>query len=297
MSNDSFKYTLNNSDDPSTATPPQKPEIAGGQQAVTRGKGGGADAKDTQDTIQPVPWSPAAAVVYTLLVYFFAQIAGSVLVILFPRLLGWDRSTQEHWLDTSIAAQFWFVLSTEVITFSAIWWFIRSRAAGLRSIGLRGLRLKDPLYAIIGFGVYFLAYSIFLAVATNIFPSLNVDQKQDVGFENAATTTGLALTFISLVILPAFVEEVVFRGFLYTGLRGKMKPIWAGLFASLLFAAAHLQFGNGKPLLWIAALDTFALSLVLCYLREKTNSLWPGILLHGLKNSIAFLALFVIAAH
>jgi membrane protease YdiL (CAAX protease family) len=47
----------------------------------------------------------------------------------------------------------------------------------------------------------------------------------------------------------------------------------------------------------VAALDTFTLSLVLCYLRQKTDSLWPGIMLHALKNGLAFMSLFLIAAH
>jgi membrane protease YdiL (CAAX protease family) len=61
-----------------------------------------------------------------------------------------------------------------------------------------------------------------------------------------------------------------------------------------LFAVAHLQFGSGAPLLWIAAIDTFVLSLFLIYLKDKTDSLWAPILLHMLKNFIAFMALFVL---
>jgi membrane protease YdiL (CAAX protease family) len=98
-------------------------------------------------------------------------------------------------------------------------------------------------------------------------------------------------------VLPPIVEETVFRGFIFTGLRGKLKFVWAAVLTSLLFATAHLEFGSGKPLLWVAGLDTFTLSLALCYLREKTGSLWPGILLHALKNGVAFLSLFVLAIH
>ena len=57
-----------------------------------------------------------------------------------------------------------------------------------------------------------------------------------------------------------------------------------------------MEFGSGQPLLWVAALDTFTLSMVLCYLRQETDSLWPGILLHALKNCIAFITLFVLHA-
>jgi len=88
----------------------------------------------------------------------------------------------------------------------------------------------------------------------------------------------------------------MFRGFVYTGLRTKLQPVGSALITSAVFASLHLEFGNGAPLLWVAAIDTFILSLVLCYLREKTGSLWPGICLHALKNFVAFATLYLIAS-
>ncbi len=246
---------------------------------------------------KPVPWSPFAAVVYAVAVYFFAQVAGSMIVILYPHLRGWDKARANHWLDHTVVAQFWYVLAAEALTFGAIWWFIRQRGAGLRTLGWRRPRFKDAVHMLAGFLVYFLLYAAALAVATQLFPSLNINQKQELGFDSASSANSLVLTFLSLVVLPPLVEETVFRGFVFGALRGKLKFVWATLLTSALFASAHLQFGSGQPLLWVAAIDTFTLSLVLCYLREKTNSLWPGILLHALKNALAFVTLFVIGHH
>ena len=50
-----------------------------------------------------------------------------------------------------------------------------------------------------------------------------------------------------------------------------------------LFAVAHLPEGGAAGPLYIAALDTFVLSLVLIYLREKTGSLWASITLHAVS--------------
>jgi membrane protease YdiL (CAAX protease family) len=254
-----------------------------------------AEAAAQKAAAKTVTWGPLAAVLYALVVYFVAQMGGSVLVILYPHLRGWDKATGSNWLDTSIVAQFWFVLLTEAMTFGAIWWFIRAKGSALRQIGWRWPRFRDPMYAFCGFAAYFAGYVLLLGLVSHIFPGINVDQKQQLGFENPATDTSLLLTFVSLVVLPPLVEETVFRGFVYSGLKTKLKPIVAALATSALFAMAHLEFGSGKPLLWVAGIDTFTLSLVLCYLREKTDSLWPGILLHALKNSIAFVSLFLIA--
>ncbi len=60
----------------------------------------------------------------------------------------------------------------------------------------------------------------------------------------------------------------------------------AAILTSIMFAAAHMQ--------WNVAVDTFALSLALCYLVEKSDSILPSIVLHALKNSVAFTVLFLV---
>lgn len=235
--------------------------------------------------------------VYAAVVYFAAQFAASLLVIIYPHLRGWGTARAQAWVTSTVTAQFWFVLFAEALTFGAVWQFIRRRKGTLRQIGWRRFVGWDIAYALAGFLVYFIAYAVLLSIATHLFPSLNVNQKQELGFQNATGNLNLALAFISLVVLPPLVEETVFRGFVFTGLRNRLSPVWAALVTSLLFASAHLEFGSGQPLLWVAALDTFTLSLVLCYLRQKTDSLWPGIVLHGLKNAIAFISLFLLHAH
>jgi membrane protease YdiL (CAAX protease family) len=119
-----------------------------------------------------------------------------------------------------------------------------------------------------------------------------VEQSQELGF-NPVGTVELILTFISLVILPPLVEELLMRGYLYTSLKKKLSKIAAALVTSVIFAAAHLQFGSGAPLLWVAAIDTFVLSLFLVSLREKTGGLWASMTLHATKNLIAFMSLFI----
>jgi membrane protease YdiL (CAAX protease family) len=77
------------------------------------------------------------------------------------------------------------------------------------------------------------------------------------------------------------------RGYLYSGLRSKLKYLPALLITSLLFGAAHLS-ENDSGLLWSGALDTFLLSVVLVYLRENTGALYAGMLVHMANNVIAF---------
>ena len=139
--------------------------------------------------------------------------------------------------------------------------------------------------------MYFVSYIIIILIASRFSGLIDVDQPQQIGFDSAAGYQ-LIFVFVSLVILPPIAEEVMFRGFLFTSFRQKYRLRFTALFTSILFGIAHLQFGSGAPLLWVAAIDTFVLSMVLCYLREKSGSLWPPILLHAIKNGVAFFALF-----
>ncbi len=239
-----------------------------------------------------INWTPTTTVTVTLAIYFGAQIIGAGLIYLLPSLFGVQESTITHWLDKVILGQFIFVIVIEALTFYFLYWFIKRRQSNLRAIGLKRPKWRDLGYVLIGFAIYFISYFFVLAIVRQIAPHLDTNQKQVIGFDGASHWQ-LPLVFISLVILPPLVEETLVRGFLYSGLKKRVPIIWAAIITSVMFAAAHLQAGNGEPLLWTAAIDTLILSFVLIYLREKTGGLSASIGLHMLKNLIAFVSLFI----
>ena len=156
----------------------------------------------------------------------------------------------------------------------------------IRAIGLNKPKAKTLWMIIPAFFVYFFASAIFTLLATKFLPGFKSDQIQDVGFSTLKQSSELIAAFVSLVILTPIFEEVIFRGILFKGLRRRL-PLWSSaVLASLIFAVAHMQ--------WNVGVDVFALSLVLCFLAEKTDSIIPGIILHGLKNTLAFVLLFII---
>jgi membrane protease YdiL (CAAX protease family) len=93
------------------------------------------------------------------------------------------------------------------------------------------------------------------------------------------------MAFIALVILPPVAEELLFRGYLFGHLRTTM-----GFWTTSLVVSAAFGFIHGQ---WNVGIDTFILSLFLCYLRETTGSLWASMLLHGIKNGVAYFFLFI----
>ncbi len=238
-------------------------------------------------------WHPIVAIALVVFIYFFSQLVAGVFVSIYPAIRGWGVDTTNLWLKTP-AGQFWTIMFIEVSVVLMVWGLLKIRGLNLKAIGLKKPKWMDISYALAGFAAYFVLYVIIALIAQKLFPSIDFDQKQQIGFQTARETSQLILVFMSLVVAPPIAEEILCRGFLYTGLRSRW-PVWiAAVVTSILFAAAHLQFGSGAPLLWVAAIDTFILSLVLVFLREKTNSLSAPIMLHMLKNGLAFTLLFVI---
>jgi len=235
-------------------------------------------------------------VVFVVLVYYVSQLLSGAVVSIYPGLRHWSPNQATNWLNNSVGAQFAYILIAEALAVGAIYWFLRRRRLGLSVIGLRRPKLSDPVYGLIALPVYFFFLLAVVGIISRYVPGLNINQQQQIGFNDVHGAVQLSLTFISLVILPPLAEEIMMRGFLYGSLRKVMRVVPAALITSGLFAAAHLPEGGAAGPLYIAAIDTFILSLVLVYLREKTGGLWASITLHALKNGIAFVALFVIHA-
>lgn len=238
-----------------------------------------------------ITWGPVVAVVVTVVIFFLAQFLGSIIILTIANLKGLQGDQLSAWIDQTWP-QFFYIALVEGASLGVLWLFLKHRKATFKTLGLTRPKLIDLGWVFIGFAIYLPLLIAVMAAVKVWFPEINLDQEQQIGFQ-AAHGASLILVFISLAILPPVTEEIMTRGFLYLGLRKKLPVVWAAIITSIIFATAHLQFGSGAPLLWAAAIDTFILSLVLVFLRQKTGRLWAPIGLHIIKNSIAFMALFI----
>lgn len=151
----------------------------------------------------------------------------------------------------------------------------------------------DIVLAPAAFVVYALISAILLWVISQLLPTVNWNQAQQVGFTSLHMRYEYILAFVTLVVLAPIAEETLFRGYLFGKLKKKV-PVWLTiLVTSLVFGALHLGIGTTTSLQWNVALDTFSLSIVLCSLRLVTGNIWAGVLLHMIKNGIAYYVLFV----
>lgn len=234
---------------------------------------------------------PLTTVVLVAVIFLASQLLAGLIISIYPSLKNWTGDQSSDWLKNSIMAQFAYILLAESLAIWAILKLLKKARVARERIGLVRPKLVNIVQALSGYGVYFVSFIIVIMLTSHFLSGVNLDQQQQIGFESAGGGN-LYLVFISLAVLPPIAEEIIFRGLLFSSLRQKAGFIASVIPTSLLFGLAHLQFGSGAPLLWTAAIDTFLLSCVLCYLREKSASLWPSIMLHFLKNTVAFIALF-----
>ena len=81
-----------------------------------------------------------------------------------------------------------------------------------------------------------------------------------------------------LALLPALSEELLFRGFLLTGLRRRFRPWMAVFLSSLLFGLYHLNVFQFVP--------SLILGMVLGLLTIKSGSVLPAMLYHLIHNGV-----------
>lgn len=168
------------------------------------------------------------------------------------------------------------------------------KVMGREDLGLKGLPTwTDIGLAPVGFIIATLLAAGLVAIF-NIFPWFDAEQAQEVGFSIYLTGFEKIVAFLILVVVAPIAEELIFRGWLY----GKLRPMLSEkmsdrasmiisiFLVSLLFGIVHMQ--------WNVGVNVFAMSIVLCGLREITGTIYAGILMHMIKNGVAFYLLYVL---
>lgn len=232
--------------------------------------------------------SPPIALGLVLVIFFISQILAFVSVQI---VLAIVQPGVEHTLESferSPPQQFFYVLLAVALTITSVLLVLRAKKLKLADIGFgRRIRADDIKYALIGFFAYFALLIIVTTILTSLVPGLDSDEAQDVGFKALFSQMDKILAFVALVFLPPIGEETLMRGYLFTALRSRWQFIPTMIITSLLFGVAHLGTGD-TGLLWVAAVSTVVLAIVLAYLREKTGALWAPMMVHGANNLVAF---------
>lgn len=172
--------------------------------------------------------------------------------------------------------------------FAAVPFAVLKQKISKRQMGLgRQLSFTDIGLALAGLVVYGLLTVVTQYMLTHV-TGFQPDQTQDLGISTRLFGGDLLWAYLVLVVATPLCEEILFRGMLYGQLRSHHMSKWlTALIVSTLFGLAHGQ--------WNVGMDVFCLSLVACYLREVTGTIWPAVIMHVIKNAVAFYFVFIVA--
>ncbi len=187
--------------------------------------------------------------------------------------------------NASTMLNFLFYATSRLLGFGLIYWFLKRRGVSLKDFGFKKFKVGAAVARLVLAGViFFVGSGIVLALVGSLFPHVNLDQAQDIVFDQATGAFGIGLAFTALVVIAPIVEESIFRGLMLPAFTKKLGTVPAVIITSALFGIVHMQLNVG--------ILTFILGLLLAWLVIKSGSLWPAIILHSLKNLVAFIVIF-----
>ena len=163
-----------------------------------------------------------------------------------------------------------FIVSVDALVIGAVAW--RHRAKLLPHLRTTGLRGHGALWTLGGGVTLFVVGQAYFAliVALGVREMSYWATYDEVGWPWWSAA-------LLIVAFPAIFEEIAFRGLILSGLDRLMKPREALVVQAAAFSVLHLAAA--------VFVSHFGIGLLFGFLRRKTGSLVPGIVLHALWNS------------
>ena len=215
-----------------------------------------------------------------------AMLIGSVLFLSFLVLVALlILSLMGRDIDTSIMANMISIAFYGMVLLSTYWSTVRRYGSPWAALGLRPVSWWWLVASPACFGIMLLIAMVIQQAISMIMgqPFFN-PQVQMLTQGKQLRPIDLVLLLLCVAIVGPIVEELFFRGMLYPVMR-RHAPAWiavllnAGVFAALHFIPIML------PMLFVSG-------IVFALVRERTGSLVPGMLIHGLQNASFVIALY-----
>ena len=138
---------------------------------------------------------------------------------------------------------------------------------------------------LIGCGAWVLAHEIFVVGHMMGIGGFDEDRiRQALKTLDAFTEVNPVLLLATMALTPAVIEELCFRGFLFSALSKVLSPARVIVITSIIFGLFHVLTGN--VLLVERFLPTTLMGLILGWVAYRTGSVIPGMVLHFAHNAL-----------
>ncbi|MBI5630755.1 MAG: CPBP family intramembrane metalloprotease [Elusimicrobia bacterium] len=192
-------------------------------------------------------------------------------------------------LDVSItSAGLWLGIGIAYVLVVRVWWKVPF-AEAVRRAGIAWGNRRDWAFA----AAFLLPWLAFVWASYRWMPVTAADTTSPYRpFLGKGVSVGVILAALTYGIVAAgFGEELFFRG-LIAGALGRRMALWkANLVQTFVFLAPHLLILLIKPAAAPILIGVAALAATAGWLRLRSGSIGPGLMLHGLGNTfVAMLA-------
>lgn len=231
------------------------------------------------------PWNGWAAVgVWLASVFFIIVFPNLFLIPYVAQQQGIDLSDQVKLLEfaktdaTAIFLQLLAVLPAHLFTLVLAWAVVTrfNRFSFKQTLGWQWNGFK--VWHLIA--ISFFCYGVALILIT-VFGQKENDFQQMLKSSRAAV---YLVAFFATFTAP-LVEEVVYRGVLYSAFQRRLGQIFAVILVTVLFAAVHVpQYSQNFDLDYGTILTLLIVSLILTVIRVTAKNLLPCIVLHTIFN-------------
>ena len=182
-------------------------------------------------------------------------------------------------LDIMFAHQTEILLISGFVVLLGLWLMAKLRKSTFGAFTGIARSAKTPVLVLaLAAGV---AMSFWATIAINMIPWPEAMVESYVESSASLTSQQPVIDFLAVVLMAPLVEELLFRGVIYDALCVFVPAGAAVVFQAMLFGSTH------GTLLWI--LYSTLIGCVLGYVRKRTDSLWPCILMHSAFNGSSYL--------
>lgn len=158
---------------------------------------------------------------------------------------------------------------------------IKPKNLSWKEVGLQRFS-KSYWGSIIGWMVVLIISSILLSYIMEWLFDIGTNNSKTNSLQTRLTTINIIIAFVSAAIISPIYEETFYRGFLYRWFRSKYGLLAGMLISSFIFMIVHIPTFNSLPY-------TFLSGLVFAWTYEKTQSIYPPMIIHGTFNGLAVL--------
>lgn len=237
------------------------------------------------------PWNGWVAIGYWVLSVLFIVVVPAIFLI--PYVISQhvdyrDRAVLNQFIfsdPTAVVLQLAPVILAHILTLAAGWYIVTraNRYSFRQTLGwhMDGFRVWHAIVLTVGF--YLFGYLI-----TSLLGKVENDFERLIAGSRVAV---YLVAFLATFTAP-LVEEVVYRGVLYSAFQRKFGFTASVIFVTVLFTLVHVpQYSQNSVPDYASVITLLVLSLSLTLIRAWTGNLLPCIVLHTVFNGIQSLVL------